>query len=125
MLVLQLTQKKLDSGKYDAIVVSFYFYPLSAQDITVFDNLDLALKTFSHGAGYVECIDCGNGKYIGNYSANLSLSMESFNIDEVVARRDNIGFAAMVLSSGEPNRLDLATTVAQILNNNLQKILDK
>ena len=109
-------EKKLDSGQYDAVVISFYFYTLSAQDITMFDNSDITSKTFSHGAGYVECIDCGNGKYIGNYSANLSLSMESFNIDEVVARRDNIGFAAMVLSSGEPNRLDLATTVAQILN---------
>ena len=116
--------KTLDSGQYDAIVVSFYFYPLSIQDITVFDNPDLVLKTFSHGARYTECLDCGSGNYIGNYSANLSLSTESFVIDEVVGRRDNIGFAAMVLHGQQPfDKLDLATTVAQALNNNIQKIL--
>jgi hypothetical protein len=117
--------KKLDSGSYDAIVVSFYFYPLSTQDITVFDNPDLSLKTFSHGAQYTECLDCNSGKYIGDYSLNLSLGTSSFNIDEVVARRNTIGFAAMVLSSGNPNRLDLASAVAQVLNNNIQKILGK
>ena len=118
--------KTLDSGQYDAIVVSFYFYPLSLQDITVFDNPDLVLKTFSHGAGHTESMDFGSGNYIGNYSANLSLSTERFCIDEVVGRRDNIGFAALVLhGQGHFAKLDLATTVAQALNNNIQKILGK
>ena len=115
--------KKLDSGQYDAVVISFYFYPLSAQDITRFDDPTRALKNFSHGAGMAECIDCGNGKYIGDYSANLSLSTASFNVDEVVGRRANVGFATMVLSGGQPDRLDLAATVAKALVAHIQQIL--
>ena len=88
----------------------------------MFDNPDLALQTFSHGAEYTESI---SGKQIGNYSLNLSLATKNFPIDEVVARRDNIGFVAMVLHGAGPDRLDLATTVAQTMNNSVQKILGK
>jgi hypothetical protein len=114
--------KKLDSGQFDAIVISFFFYPLSVEDITLFDNPDLAGSTFSHGAGRYEQLILENT--IGDYSVNLAMSTGSFMIDEVVGRRDNIGFAAMVLHGlGQFEKLDLATTVAQVLNNNIQEIL--
>lgn len=114
--------KKLDTGQFDAIVLSFFFHPLSVEDIILFDNPDLAGPTFSHGAGRYEQLLIENT--IGDYSVNISMFTGSFMIDEVVGRRENIGFAAMVLHGGvQFEKLDLATSAAQALNNKIQEIL--
>jgi hypothetical protein len=115
--------KTLDSGQFEAIVVGFYFTPLSEQDIVLFDNPDLAGKTFAHGAGYIEQIT-GYGS-AGEYSATLSLSMQSIRVDELVARRGNVGFAAMVLSGDGTTRLDLAAATAKILDQHIQSLLSE
>jgi hypothetical protein len=114
--------KKMDSGKWDALIVSFYFYPLTAQDIILFDDSSKAGKIFAHGAAMWECIDCGTGKYIGDYSANLTLPWEGISIDEVVGRRNNIGFAVLVEHGGARDKLEFAMDLARTLEKNIQPL---
>jgi|BarGraNGADG00212_1021973.scaffolds.fasta_scaffold41386_2 hypothetical protein len=118
---------KAQSGTYDSVVVAFVFSPLSTDDITKFDTSD-ASKLFAHGntwggSGGTQIMVALDHHSVGDYSATLTfaLSTKQVPVNEVVGRRGNVGFTALVMGVAKTNSA-VALTAAKAIDGHIQSL---